>query len=171
MSNSYIARENISEKETYRIHNNGWRPFQVVITARNIIILACDAALDEDDINDDGVYSYSFFISAIDEYEGYWNGYDSSENKMHQNTLLIKLSAHEYMHIGPVIYTFKTNNKIVDYISPLGNSDVSYPVAYGTSNIYFMSDFSYVDKKNLCKANVANAERIYADFYGLDTVR
>jgi hypothetical protein len=141
------------------------------LTAKNIIILGCDAALDEDDINGDGVYSYSFFISAFDEYEGYWYGYDSSANRMHNNTLLIKLSAHEYMHIGPVIYTFKTTDKIVDYISPLGNSDVSYAVAYGKSNIYFMNDFKYVNKKNLREATVANAECIYNDFYELNIAK
>jgi len=168
MSNSYIVRKKI-EKETYRIHSNGWRPFQVVITAKNIIILACDAALDEDDVNDDGIYSYSFFISAIDKFEGYWFGYDSSSDRLHNNTLLIRLSRHKYMYIGPMIYTFTTTEKIIDYISWVGNSDVSYPVAYGRSNVYFMNDFRYVDKKNLRKATVANAEMMAVDFSKLDT--
>uniref|UniRef100_A0A6C0CBE7 Uncharacterized protein n=1 Tax=viral metagenome TaxID=1070528 RepID=A0A6C0CBE7_9ZZZZ len=162
MSNSYVSRKNI-EKETYFIHNNGFRPFEVIVTAKNIIILACDAALDEDDEN-----SYSFFISAIDEFEGYWYGYDSSPNRGHNNTLLIKISDHDYMHIGPVIFTFKTTDKIIDYISPLGNSDVAYPVAYGKSNIYFMNDFNYVNKKDIRETTVANAMDLYVDFSELN---
>src|SRR5688572_23168858 len=126
MSDSYIARKHI-KKQTWLIHDNGGRPFQVIATSRNIIILAedfeCGSSSDDDEELES---SYTFFIQSIDNFKGYWYGFDSSKNKMHGNSLLIKLHDHKYMYIGSEIYTFVTKDKIVDYVSPVGNSDVPY---------------------------------------------
>lgn len=63
-------------------------------------------------------------------------------------------------------YEFETDKVICDYISPVGNSDVPYPVAYGIDNVYFMLDREYIAKENLVyKTTIMNAERIYDEYY------
>lgn len=43
------------------------------------------------------------------------------------------------MYIGETIYEFNTGgDRILDYYSPIGNSDVLYPFAVGERNTYLM---------------------------------
>lgn len=61
----------------------------------------------------------------------YWESSDVG------NTVLLHLGAN--MYIGETIYEFNTGaDRIVDYYSPIGNSDVPYPFAVGEHNIYLM---------------------------------
>lgn len=87
---------------------------------------------------------------------------------MHGNTILIKVSPLEYIYIGGMsIYSFKTTKEIYDYISPVGNSDVPYPVAYSENGVYFMGNQTFVKKENISiPISVANAENLYGAFYG-----
>lgn len=65
------------------------------------------------------------------------------------------------------VFSFTTDDEIIDYISPVGNSDVPYPVAYSKNNVYFMLDDQYIKRKDLeLEANVSNAENLYGEFYG-----
>ncbi len=56
------------------------------------------------------------------------------------NSLLVYLGSGKYMYIGHSVYTFTTINKekIQDFYSPIGNSDVPYPYAVGENNTYLM---------------------------------
>ena len=56
---------------------------------------------------------------------------------------MIKLSKHKYIYIGWKIYEFKTNDEIIKYVSPIGNSDVPYPYTIGTKNTYLMIEDIY----------------------------
>ncbi len=55
--------------------------------------------------------------------------------------------------LGSSIYQFETTEEILDFISPIGNNDVPYPVAYSENFIYFFIEEGdgkggyYVDKK------------------------
>lgn len=62
------------------------------------------------------------------------------------NSFVIKLSNKKYAFIGHELYKFTTTDDIIDYASPVGNSDVPYPVAFGTENLYFMLDHAYVNR-------------------------
>ena len=54
----------------------------------------------------------------------------------------------------------------MDYVSPIGNNDVPYPVAFGEENVYFMLDEVYIPINELKKEiSIRNAEQLYADFY------
>ena len=44
----------------------------------------------------------------------------------------------KYIHIGESLFSFETNDEIVDYFSEHGFNDVKYSYAYGKENIYFM---------------------------------
>ena len=42
------------------------------------------------------------------------------------------------MYIGNSIKSFKSNTKIKDYVSPVGNSDIPYPYAVDENDDYYL---------------------------------
>nr|URM61880.1 DNA ligase [Mimivirus sp.] len=184
-TNSFISFDNCEHK-VYYVHDNGHRPFQVTISknkkSAKIIIhkyeyesdsdndLDSDNNLDSDnDLDSDydlDSKHYKTFVIEIDKFLGYWYGYDTSIDQMHGNTILIKLAVNKYIFIGSEIYKFKTDSdEIIDYVSPVGNSDVPYPVAYGTQFVYFMDDKEKVKKSNFqLDISPVNAEDIFVEF-------
>jgi hypothetical protein len=63
------------------------------------------------------------------------------------NSILLNLSKNKYVYIGESIYSFETkNDKILEYHSPVGNSDVPYPVAVGEKYVYFLIKNCYLQK-------------------------
>lgn len=159
---SFISKKKLSKKDKiYYIHDNGGRPLKVVANSSGISIFEI-TCYDKD--NDEVIYGN--LINKIKKFVGYWSGFDSSPYKMHGNSILIELSKKKYMYIGPVVYTFNSESEIIDYISPVGNSDVPYPVAYDKDNIYFMSEREYdrIDNFNI-ELKVANVKDIYSEFY------
>ena len=158
---SFVYKEDLTiKKRNYLIHDNENRPYQVTVDKTGIYIYTYVTYKKKYTI-------YSKLLKKITNFMGYWRGYDPSPYAMHGNTILVCLTSHKYLYIGPVIYIFTTKDIIDDYISPVGMSDVPYPVAYGTNNVYFMVDSCYV-RKNVMKtaATVKNAETIYGEFYG-----
>ena len=150
---SFIPFDKLHIKEyIHLIHDNGARPFIVIITNNKINVY----------------HSYTNkLLFKISKFLGYWNGFDSSPYQFHGNSILIQLGLYKYMHIGCEIFTFNTKDVITDFISPVGNSDVPYPICYGTENVYFMLDKKYCKNEDiLLDKNVVNAEDIYTEFYG-----
>ncbi len=82
------------------------------------------------------------------------------------NTILVQISANKYMYIGDKIYTFEPvkGDKIQAYYSPVGNSDVPYPWAVGTSHTYLMLDAVTIPTKFID----VNAKDPYWAYYGYD---
>ena len=54
------------------------------------------------------------------------------------NSVLAHLNEATYLWIGSSVKQFYSNDKILRYYSVVGNSDVPYPVAVGTTGVYFM---------------------------------
>ncbi len=152
---SYVHQEDVTGVREYYTHDNGGRPFLVRI--------------DEDGIH---IYTlaepeYTKLIDTVVDYQGYWWGFDPTNPKFHGNSILIDITDHEYMYVGESIYRFKTIDVIKDYVSPVGNNKVPYPVAYGDDNVYFMLDRVYIPRNKLkTLVKVDNAEDLYAEFYG-----
>uniref|UniRef100_A0A6C0C961 Uncharacterized protein n=1 Tax=viral metagenome TaxID=1070528 RepID=A0A6C0C961_9ZZZZ len=44
----------------------------------------------------------------------------------------------EYIYIGSEIFSFNTIDKIIDYVSPVGNNDVPYPYAIDNNGNYYL---------------------------------
>jgi hypothetical protein len=155
---SFIPKNKLSSKnKIYVIHDNYYRPFIVVVNNESISVH-----------KQNGKNSiYEEIVTKIPTFIGYWLGFDSSTDKNNGNSILVKVTSNKYIYVGPEIYSFYADDKIIDYVSPIGNNDAPYPVAYGTENIYFMLDKVYGPKDNFtCEATVANAEDIYGEFYG-----
>ena len=89
----------------------------------------------------------------------------------HGNSILIQETKNRYVSVGWYVSRFETDDEITDYISPVGNSDVPYPVAYSNKFVFFMLDNVYVKKEQLqTPALPINAENIYGEFYGHDVL-
>ena len=74
--------------------------------------------------------------------------------KFDGNSILLQLNDNRYA-IGCYIYEF-TSNKIISFISPVGNNDFPYPFALDKDNAYLMLDEKYIPLKYL-----SNIERRY----------
>ena len=79
------------------------------------------------------------------------------------NSILIKLSKHKYISIGWKVEEFKTEDEIVKYVSPIGNSDVPYPYAIGTKYTYLMIENIYIENEFL---KIYGNEDPYDVYYG-----
>ena len=51
---------------------------------------------------------------------------------------LFEIGDKKYIHVGEKLFSFETNDDIVDYFSEHGFNDVKFPFAHGKENIYFM---------------------------------
>ena len=57
---------------------------------------------------------------------------------------LFKIEDKKYIHVGQNLFSFETNDEIVDFFSEHGCNDVKYTYAYGKENIYFMLHQKYI---------------------------
>jgi len=160
---SFVKKSKATKKgKVYQIHDNGGRPFEVRIKKSGIYIYGRTGK----DKHGDDIYDKP--LLKITKYIGYWWGFDTSiYSSLHGNSLLIMVEKKKYVSIGNSIYMFSTDEQILDYVSPVGNSDVPYPVAYGSKYVYFMLDRQKVKKSSLfTPATPPFAEDIYGEFYG-----
>ena len=157
--------------KAYYIHDNGGRPFKVVIDGKTVNIYKNTAKYPDPD-------TYDTLVTTVKAKEVYIG---KSLGKSHMsdhtpaqakdfigNSILLELSAKKYMHIGREIYTFETEDSIESYYSLVGNNDVPYPIALGTENIYFMLDHTYVKREmvGFPKMKEVDWEGVYDMYYG-----
>jgi hypothetical protein len=79
------------------------------------------------------------------------------------SSILLKQSKNKYMYIGDAVKTFEPikDDVLLDYQSPIGNSDVPYPYAVGEKYTYLMIENVYIDNAALNKK-----EDPYKQYYG-----
>ena len=130
----------------YYTHDNGGRPFKVVIDPKIRMI----NVFKNSDPKNYETYDLNIYTNT---YEKIFIG-KSEENKMtlfsggigesfDGNSILCLLANRKYLYIGERIFTFdiigSDQNKIIKYISDVGNNDVPYPYAIDAeNNIYFL---------------------------------
>ena len=154
--------------KAYYIHDNGGRPFKVVIDGKTVNIYKNTAKYPDPDTYDSLVTT----VKAKEVYIGkslgksHMSDHTSAQAKdFIGNSILLELSAKKYVHIGREIYTFETEDSIESYYSLVGNNDVPYPVAVGTENVYFILDRTYVDKSMILYKPI-DWEDAYSLYYG-----
>lgn len=163
---SFIPKLKLTDRmRTFFVHDNGDRPYRITANKKGIDIHRI-MNFDYDDSSKD---EYELELH-LNKFRGFWYGFDSEfccKYEAHGNTILIQLTKTKYMYISAEIYTFESDEEILDFISPLGNNDVPYPVAYSANRVYFMLDKVYINKSELeTEATVANAGTMYGEFYG-----
>ena len=137
----------------YLIHDNGGRPFAMYVSPKKDAVAIYK--LPKGFLEPEGVYHkdktfvkyYSELVKKIkckDVFIGvspkntmtkFSGGFGK---KFDGNTNLIKLSDKRYVYVGETIFEFTSLNKIVDYQSPVGNSDVPYPYAIDEKGNYYL---------------------------------
>lgn len=151
-----LKKKTLTQK-SYLIHDNGGRPFLVNVSDNEInIYKRPDGWYDNVDKK---TYTeiVATFKNPIKIFIGKSPKTRMTEksggfgSKFKGNTILVNISKNHYVYIGERIYEFYTNDQINEYVSPVGNSDVPYPVAFGEKNIYFMLNLEYIPKDKFPK--------------------
>ena len=139
----------------YYTHDNGGRPFKINVDNKNNIVNVYLKIPDEFE------NKYSNKSSLSIKYKKIFIG-KSPLNKMTKfsggigdigNSILLDIGKKTYIFIGEKVIKFTYDKPIIEFVSPVGNSDVPYPYAYDIDgNIIYiplMVKYSYVkyDKK------------------------
>ena len=145
----------------YFIHDNGGRPFLVVIDNKHVKIFKVPNDNKQLDFSEvENKQNYSQLIKEYKQVKQLFIGKSHKSSamaaasagfgkKFDGNSILLELSPKRYCYIGSEIYEFSTKDNIQSYDSPVGNSDVPYPLARGDEFLYFMLDAKYVPKDKL----------------------
>ena len=112
--------------QVYETHNNGGRPFEVIVTTSKIFIFDSDRN----------------HILTLTNYKDIFIGFDPGVVDGEGNSILVQVSESEYIFIGHKIFQFEIpNDTVLYYFSPIGNNDVPYPyLVTQTGKIYLMLD-------------------------------
>lgn len=141
--------------KSYKIHDNGGRPFTVLIKGKNIEVIQHKHRFERNksgkfvDIEEPpkevlSVKAEKAFIGK----KSPTGGYDGLTLKEAEgNTILLKVGP-KYIYIGSEIFEFTPmpNDEIQEYYSDIGNNDVPYPYAVGKTHIYIMLNHVAVEK-------------------------
>lgn len=160
-TNSYLSKNDLLNKDiSCEIHDNGGRPF--IVKSDKGVIYINENSCDESQKTEN--------IMKISDYDGLWVGYDISPDRQHGNSILIKLSKTNYIFVGCIIYSFDTNEEIIEFISDVGGiNDVTTPMAYSDTYIYDFCKRQYINKNDSkYEANIVNASNISIEMYDLD---
>jgi hypothetical protein len=124
----------------YYTHDNGGKPFEVRIKSKNVSIYKQSKS----DKYDDFICTFKakkIFIGRSP-IEGSLDFDGKYEKEYDGNSILLYLGnknrLYKYVFIGDSIFLFTTNSKIYKYISPVGNSDVTWPYGIDKNNIYYL---------------------------------
>ena len=85
----------------------------------------------------------------------YLHVFGPDENNKDGN-FLFEIGDKKYIHVGENLFSFETNDEIVDYFSEHGFNDVKYTYAYGKENIYFMLHQKYIPLQEYENSTVKN---------------
>lgn len=159
------------------IHDNGGRPFKVLIEDGVVSIYkstAKDIEESEESQSSGHKQNYSKLIASyipkdiyIGKSSGAYKFCDHSKKDaplFDGNTLLLHLGEKNCIFIGEKIYQFKMEDDIEAYYSPVGNNDVPYPLVVGKEWVYFMLDKKRVPRSQFPKGQ--EWEDAYSLFYG-----
>ena len=122
--------------KAYTVHDNGGRPFKVFVTKTEVVIFA---------ETDEERKEYNKRVLTIKDYSNIFIGRGTGAGWQVGNSILVEVKPGTYVFIGWNVYSFKINEVIKKYVSPIGNSDVPYPYAIGTKNTYLMTELVKLD--------------------------
>ena len=94
----------------------------------------------------------------------------SGANNSHDydgNTLLLEFEDNEYVYIsGLEIFKFKTDDKIIDYTSLMGNNMIPYAIMVGERYTYFLChQYKFIENDKIEEGSLLNATNISLDPY------
>ena len=69
---------------------------------------------------------------------------------------LFEIEDKKYIHVGDKLFSFETNDEIVEYFIEHGDNDVKYSFSHGKENIYFMVEQKYIPIQEYENSSVKN---------------
>jgi hypothetical protein len=150
----------------YLTHDNGGRPFQVIIDKNKVhIYKLSDDDIDKKQNYDKLIKSYTVLKVHI--------GKDSSNPKVYDgNSVLLELANNKMVFIGDCIYEFELapDDTVQKYFSQVGNSDVPYPVLLGKNYFYSMVEKKYCSRSEFpSNYKISDFEDAHSYYYGTFT--
>ena len=123
----------LNNPETYVVTHNRFNTYMVLIFT---------------DLKKAQIYKMPYRNSPHQEIEkvmsfDYLHVFGPDENNRDEN-FLFEIEDKKYIHVGDKLFSFETNDKIVDYFVEHGGNDVKYSFSHGTENIYFMLHQKYI---------------------------
>ena len=85
----------------------------------------------------------------------YLHVFGPDENNKDGN-FLFKIEDKKYIHVGEKLFSFETNDEIVEYSLEHGFNDMKFPFAHGKENIYFMLHQKYIPLQEYENSTVKN---------------
>jgi hypothetical protein len=170
--NKYTKLAKQMNQKIYLIHDNGGRPFKVIINGDEIAIYKKDKS----NTNNDGYMSEPIMIFKPEKIFIGKNstGLDNDDsNEFDGNTILLHMGLNKYIHIGEKIFSFDADNKITFFVSPIGNNDVPYPYAVDElGNWYLLIEYVIIEKNNKTEKQMKQYHEPYQYYYdfGLITI-
>lgn len=149
---------------SYLTHDNGFKPFKVIVDGDNVSIYKTDKDGDYTEL----VKKYRNVKKVhVGKSTGGIGDHTKAEEHMFVgNSILLELAT-KCIFIGHEVYEFAMDDTIVHYYSKIGNNDVPYPVLVGSENVYFMLDRVYVDRVEFPEKMTRDQwEDAYGIFYG-----
>lgn len=160
VNNEFVAKirednknQNGDMADTYLIHDNGWRPFIVYCSDRFIRVYKqpdTHYKCREWYFETDDECNINYYIDFVCEYsmvdvKKLFIGEDVNREDFKGNTVLIVLNNGKCVSVGNSgIYQFDLDidldEEVLEYFSPVGNSDVPYSYAVSTKNVYFICE-------------------------------
>ena len=146
-SNKFSGLHNsIKGNKEYLTHDNGGRPFKIVVNNKNVNIYK----LPEDYNYTNNTANKKDYTVLIKSYKNIKQifigksikGDDANGNNKFGlgNSILLEISNNKYVFIGETIYEFSTYSPIIEFFSMIGGNDVPYPLALTKDNVYFLID-------------------------------
>lgn len=122
-----------TSSKIYQIHNNGSHPYSVHVKKTTAEIINNKT----DKLAKTVVYKKIFVGDNSLKIAGY-----APNGKYPGNTILFELPQNKYLYVAEGITELKPvlGEKILNYYSPVGNSDVPYPYAVGENNTYLLAE-------------------------------
>lgn len=168
----------IPKGKIYFIHDNGGRPFKVIINKNDKIAYVYRDTRDwkMKDVPDEPIYDK---LVLKTKYKKVFDGSPISNDFIKGgytfeigNSMLLQISKTLYIHIGIEIYSFIISNskdeEIIQYVSPIGNNDVPYPFAVSKNKTYLMIEDVILDNQELNKVGeTCTPEKYKTDPYFL----
>jgi len=86
---------------------------------------------------------------------------DGYGSKFDGNSILLCIEDRKYIYIGKNMYSFTSENEIIQYLSPIGNNDIPYPYAIDLEGYY------YLMVENACMKIREGEEDPYSHYYNI----
>ena len=108
-------------------------------------------------------------LTTMSNYVKRWVGIRDSRSLTNEieegNSILVNVRPLHYVYVGREVYTFKTKDEIVQYVSPEGGAKIPFSIAFTPTMVYFLHE-----RRMVSVADVLLEHPAEKDFLGIDAL-